>query len=106
MTYILSFGTSGVAGYHTSYTTREITDEQMSGYTGEALREGNPVWFLDENGKIVSEDPYSNVLRAISTTKFVDCAASDDGETEGQQWNGLWKWLDQTNYNEVAMWRK
>lgn len=102
MTKQLVFGTLGPTGYFTAYTTKDVKFP-WSGYVAEEFKFAIPVWFLDDNGKMVSEDAFSNVLKAIPLWVFIYAALDDNGETDGEQWGDLPAWAATTDFGYVMV---
>lgn len=103
MTKQLMFGTLGPTGYFTAYVSKEYTGT-WAGYVENAfIQYSLAVWYLDDEGKAVSEDAFSNVLRAIPIWQFIDAAIDDNGETDGEQWGDLPDWAENTDFSYVML---
>jgi len=103
MTKQLVFGTLGPTGYFTAYTTKDVKFP-WSGYVADAFEDNaEVVYYLDDKGKMVSEDAFSHVLKAIPIWNFIYAALDDNGETEGEQWGDLPAWAATTDFGYVMV---
>lgn len=103
MTKQLVFGNLGPEGYFIPGETMTFEDFANGYVSDEFEYHAIPVWYLDDNGKMVSEDAFSNVLKAITIWNFIYAALDDNGETDGEQWGDLPAWAGTTSFGYVMI---